>query len=209
MKAIDFWNKAAKDYDASAQSRYARAYERTIAITKEYLKNEDRVLDFACGTGIVTNEIAPLVQSVTAIDISEEMVALARKKTAERRLENITYLVTGLNDPRVAAGRYTTITAFNVMYFIEDLDELLKSFHEMLPAGGLFLSVTDCPGESRGLKIQGMAILSKLGLLPYFRSLTTAELTGKIEKAGFELVRVENLHPDPPNVYVAARKPGN
>ena len=52
----DFWNHRSQNYDEQIGLQYERAYQLTAERTLAYLKPEDRVLDFACGTGIVTLE---------------------------------------------------------------------------------------------------------------------------------------------------------
>ena len=69
----DFWNHRSHNYDEQIGPLYERAYQLTAERTLAYLKPEDRVLDFACGTGIVTLEEAPHVKYVRAIDISDEI----------------------------------------------------------------------------------------------------------------------------------------
>ncbi|MQB01721.1 MAG: methyltransferase domain-containing protein, partial [Actinobacteria bacterium] len=73
-------------------SNPAEAYERFIVqnvfvpwttdlIERARPQTGERVLDLACGTGIVTRSVAPLVGSegkVTALDISPEMLEVAR-----------------------------------------------------------------------------------------------------------------------------------
>mgnify|MGYP000924421397 CR=1 FL=1 len=164
------------------------------------------MLDYGCGTGIVTNQIAPDVGSVTAVDLSENMVAIARHKAAEVNLSNVTYLTAGLTDEKVQSGSYDVISAFNLLYFIEDLGGLLGQFHAMLPQGGYFLSATDCLGEKVTFKSLVISVMVNMKLMPYMRLFSTAQLVKTIENAGFEIVRVENLFDSPPNLYVAARK---
>lgn len=80
----EFWDGRAQNYDAQVGNHYAEAYEKTAAHFKKYLKPTDAVLDFACGTGIVTFAVAPSVQSVRAIDVSGEWCAARRKKSKRR-----------------------------------------------------------------------------------------------------------------------------
>lgn len=206
MKAKQFWNNRAASYDASVQGKYAEAYRKTIEITRQYLNKESRLLDYGCGTGIITNQIAPDVGSVTAVDISANMIAIARQKAAELNLSNVTYLDAEFTDERVQSGSYDVISTFNLLYFIEDLDGLLRKIHEMLPQGGYFLSVTDCLGEKPSPRSMVTALLVKLKILPFMRSFSTAQLVKTIEKAGFEVVKLENLFDSPPNLYIAAQK---
>ena len=79
----EFWDGRAQNYDAQVGTHYAEAYEKTAACFKKYLKPTDTVLDFACGTGIVTFAVAPSVQSVRAIDPVKWCAA--RRKKSKRR----------------------------------------------------------------------------------------------------------------------------
>jgi 2-polyprenyl-3-methyl-5-hydroxy-6-metoxy-1,4-benzoquinol methylase len=206
MKAKQFWNNRAAGYDASVQGKYVEAYRKTVEISREYLDKNTRLLDYGCGTGIITNQIAPDVGSVTAVDISENMIAIARQKAAQLNLSNVTYLAAKLTDERIQSGSYDVISTFNLLYFIEDLEGLLRKIHEMLPQGGYFLSVTDCLGEKVMLKSLIISVMMKMKLLPFMRLLSTKQLVKAIEEAGFEVVRVENLFDSPPNLYIAAQK---
>src|ERR1700676_3138666 len=47
------------------------------------------VLDLGCGAGHVSFAIAPLSESVTAYDLSEEMLAVVARSSKERNLQNI------------------------------------------------------------------------------------------------------------------------
>ena len=84
----EFWDGRAQNYDARVGNHYAEAYEKTAAHFKKYLKPTDAVLDFACGTGIVTFAVAPSVQSVRAIDVSGEMVRRAQEKVKAQGVED-------------------------------------------------------------------------------------------------------------------------
>jgi len=54
------------------------------------LQKDFRVLDVAAGTGHLTRAIAPHVQEVVSIDITPEMLEIARRETAQSNLNNIT-----------------------------------------------------------------------------------------------------------------------
>ena len=75
----EFWDGRAQNYDAQVGASYAKAYEMTADRFKQYLKPTDTVLDFACGTGIVTLAVAPAVKSVRA------KWCAARRKKPKRR----------------------------------------------------------------------------------------------------------------------------
>ena len=208
LNAKDFWNTRAENYDERVIKTYAETYQKTIELTLKYLQPDDKVLAFGCGTGIVSNDIAAHVQSVTGIDISDQMLAAAQQKAEQEGIKNISYTVANLEDDEIQAGNYTVITAFNVLFLLKDLDQKLKLMYNMLPENGYFLSVTDCVGKKKGLKAFLSNILKKFKKTLFYRHMTPEELTTRIEKAGFKILLIENLHTDLPNLYVVAQKAG-
>ena len=80
-------------------------------------KGLNRYLDFACGTGRITEQIAPLALHSTAVDISPTMIAVARKKCLATRfhLGDITK-----EDPDL--GQFDLVSSFR--FFGNAQDEL-------------------------------------------------------------------------------------
>ena len=202
----EFWNKRSQIYDDQVGQTYREAYERTAALTLKYLSPSDRVLEFACGTGAVTFQVAPHVAQIRAIDISDEMVRRAKEKAAALGTDNEEISQTELFDPCLEAGGYDAVMAFNVLCYVEDRPQVLRRIHSLLRPGGLFLSATDCLGgrpTKMGLK---KWIKSHTGAMPYVAFDTMAGLERAIAGAGFQVLERENLFPAPPNLFVAAKK---
>jgi ubiquinone/menaquinone biosynthesis C-methylase UbiE len=206
MKDVKFWNKIAEGYDKSSYSTYADAYKRTIEKTKKYLNPEMTVLDIGCGTGIITNEIAEDVKKIDAIDYSEKMIKEAETKAAKKEIKNITYAVKSVNELNGNGIKYNCITAFNVLYFIKNIDEMLDNIHCVLEKDGLFISVTDCFGEKTTLKTILTKVLQKTGIVPFMKYYSIKELREKITEKGFEIIGEESLYNNLPNYFIAARK---
>jgi 2-polyprenyl-3-methyl-5-hydroxy-6-metoxy-1,4-benzoquinol methylase len=73
-KSNDYWNFS---YRVSEKDRMAR----TIHFLHKYLKGSNKTaLDIGCGNAIFTNEIAKVCENVIAMDISEVVIAEAKKK---------------------------------------------------------------------------------------------------------------------------------
>lgn len=82
---ISFFDKAAPSWDA--QLIYSDQIIRTI-LDHAGVKPGDRVLDVACGTGVmIPYYLERKAESVTAVDISPEMVKIARSKFPEENVE--------------------------------------------------------------------------------------------------------------------------
>lgn len=202
----NFWNFRAQFYDEQVGPVYADAYRRTAKNTLKYLKPHDRVLEFACGTGIVTLAVAPYVAQIHAIDISDEMVARTQKKVSEQGITNVEITQTDLFSPILEDGSFDTVMAFNVLLYVDNFGQVMERIKSLLKPGGLFLSATDCLGDN----ITKVGIQkfwrSRTGRMPYVGFFSQKKLIKMIQKAGFTILETENLYPSPPNLFVAAKK---
>ena len=78
----DFFNSLAKDWDA----RQKLSDDDVFNLVKlANINPGDKVLDVACGTGIIDKHLLKLgAKNVVAIDLSENMIAIAKSKTATK-----------------------------------------------------------------------------------------------------------------------------
>ena len=201
-----FWNFRALNYDAQIGPLYEDAYRRTAEDTLKYLKPDDKVLEFACGTGIVTALVAPHVHSIRAIDISDEMVSRAKEKTYTLDLSNVEVTQTDLFDPCLPGGSFDAVMAFNVLLYVDNFEEVMQRIKSLLKPGGMFLSATDCLGGNFSKAAVQKFWRSRTGKMPYVGFFSQKGLIKKIEAAGFNVLESENLFPSPPNLFIAAKK---
>ena len=206
MDAVRFWNKMSSGYDAQAGGKYAKAYEDTVALTRKFLKPTDTVLDFACGTGLVTVQVADSAASILGIDISPGMIDQAQMKCAARNIGNVTFLVSTLTDDSLAEASFDTVLAFNILHGLPDAAAYCARIHRLLKPGGLFLSVTDCLKEAGFATVALVKTLCALRLMPHVNILSQQDIRTLVENAGFSIVETQNLFDVPPNLYIAARK---
>ena len=202
----EFWDRRSRHYDDQIGPLYQEAYQKTQENTWKYLTPQSRVLEFACGTGIMTFSMAPRAAWVRAIDISGEMVRLAREKQEELGAANVEITRTDLFDPCLEEGSFDAVAAFNVLCYVEDLPGTLERLRRLVKPGGMFLSATDCLGEK--LTRVGLRKFwrSRTGKMPYVAFFIMDKLRRAVEEAGFQVVEEENLFPSPPNLFLAARR---
>lgn len=199
----EFWDMRARTYDQTSGKTYAETYDRTADLSLKYLKPSDRVLEFACGTGLLTFRLAPHVSRLRGIDISPEMAAVAREKA--RGLDNVEITNTELFDPGLELGSFDAVAAFNVLLYLPDLPANLARIRELLRPGGMFLSATDCLGARPSVMGLQKLVRSRTGRMPYVAFFTQRGLERSIARNGFDILERENLFPNPPNLFVAAR----
>ena len=206
MKSEFFWDKISRNYDNQVGKKYQQTYTDTIEKTKKYLNKSDVVLDFACGTGITTLQIANCVKEIYAIDISQNMIDIAEEKAKNNEIDNIQFWKTDLFHETFEKGFFDVILAYNILYFIKNAQKNVTRIHELLKPEGLFISVTDCLGEKISLLNRIHHFLSRIGMLPFMKMYSISELEGVVTEGNFSIVETANLYDTPPNYFIVAKK---
>jgi 2-polyprenyl-3-methyl-5-hydroxy-6-metoxy-1,4-benzoquinol methylase len=206
-KTEKFWDAFAYKYD-KITIKSEQTLSKTLIYTRKYLNANDIVLDFACGTGSIADGIADDVKKIHAIDISSKMIEVARRKTAERKIDNIEFAQLSIFDDTFGKETFNIVLAFNVLHLLEDPPKVILRMNELLVPGGLFISSTECGGENRRALINVFSSLaSRMGLVPYIKFFTIPELEYKITNEGFTILETGNFHTfKQPNHFIVARK---
>jgi ubiquinone/menaquinone biosynthesis C-methylase UbiE len=207
MKSENFWSGMAKNYDKHVLRKYRDAYRDTIEKSRAYLSAADTVLDVGCGSGIITVELADHVKEIVAVDTAEKMIEVAAGKTKNASIQNIRYAVTDIFDTRWENGAFDAVMVFNVLCYIKNLKPFLMRVDRLLKPGGVFLSATDCNGEHRTAAAGIRSILGRIGVIPYTANFSARRLERIIRNRGFVILESHSLYPEPPNQFIAARKP--
>lgn len=205
-EAPAFWNRRSEVFDKQVLSVYENAYRKTVKRSAAFLKKEDRVFEIGCGTGVATIPLSKYVKEITATDISENMIQKAREKAKNQSKDNIIFRTGELTEMEVEPESYDVVAAYNVLLYMKNQEEVLKKVYEVLKPGGIFLSATDCLGRNLSKDSVKKFWKSKLHLMPYVAFDTPISLMRKIQKNGFEVLEIVNLHKNPPNIFIAAKK---
>jgi tRNA (cmo5U34)-methyltransferase len=179
QKARNF-NEAASSWDEEPR-RVRLAAEVAEAVKKEAaVSGEMNVLDYGCGTGLVTLCLQPLVRSITGADTSDGMLEILRRKVAGRGLTNV---ITVLLDPgreSFPAESFGLVVSSMTLHHVEDVGKLLEDFYRILLPGGV-LAVADLDEEDGSFHGHGLSV-SHSG---FDRDL----MRGMLEEAGFREIR--------------------
>jgi 2-polyprenyl-3-methyl-5-hydroxy-6-metoxy-1,4-benzoquinol methylase len=183
-KAEIFWDKRAGNFEKNP-IKDEQDFLNTIEKVKIYLSETDTVLDYACGTGTVSNLIAASVKEVYAVDISPKMIAFAREKAAALKIDNIQHSKITLFDDTLDKAEFDAVLAFNILHLSENMQEVIQRISQLLKPGGLLISSTPC--LHRRFSLMGIVelFLGKLGIVPNLKMPNNSYVMGKT--AGFNM----------------------
>jgi ubiquinone/menaquinone biosynthesis C-methylase UbiE len=131
------WDKAACSYERSWQDQLEPAQTTLLEIA--CLAPGERVLDVACGTGLVTLRSAALVApngAVIGTDLSEEMVVTARDRARGRGIPNVTFERMDAEQILFDTDAFdVALCALGLMY-VPDPEKAVVEMHRVLRPGG-------------------------------------------------------------------------
>ncbi len=166
-----------------------------------------RLLDFACGTGRVLSFLELLVDAADGVDISENMVAVARGKCSKARLlvGNI------LTEPELLQPGYDLISCFRFVLNAEPelRRRILQQLRQVLRSDGLLL--VNVHGNSRSLRHPAIAWrrrrehTEKSNVM--LNEMSPVETRQLLESSGFEIVRQFGFGMLPPTLYRTPLRP--
>jgi ubiquinone/menaquinone biosynthesis C-methylase UbiE len=131
------WDRAACHYERAWQAQLEPA--QTTLLEMACLAPGQRVLDVACGTGLVTLRAAALVApngTVIGTDLSEEMVVTAREVARTRRIASVTFERMDAEEILFDADAFdVALCALGLMY-APDPEKAVVEMHRVLRPGG-------------------------------------------------------------------------
>ncbi|MEZ8194375.1 MULTISPECIES: class I SAM-dependent DNA methyltransferase [Vibrio] len=127
-----------------------------------------RVLDFGCGTGLLSQKLSPLVKDIVAIDGSEAMVEELDKKELPNVEPVVDLLSRGLAAQHPAFRRqFDLVVASSVCGFLPNFQDSVSLIYTLLEDDGLFVHwdwLVEDENANYGLSVQKIEnVLSAAG----------------------------------------------
>ncbi|WP_440410734.1 methyltransferase domain-containing protein [Neorhizobium petrolearium] len=158
-----------------------------------------RMLDLGCGTGLTGGTLRDMVDDITGIDLSENMVEIAHEKDLYETLyvaEVEDFLEDNDDEP------FDLVTATDVLPYLGALEPLFFGAAENMVAGGIFVFSSETLPASDGRPyVVG----------PHQRFLhSEAYIRTRLADTGFEIVEISEInvrmqdgHPSPGHLVIA------
>ena len=179
----DKFKDKAKDWDVSDRVKQLSAGIGSCILKNVELNEKMHVMDFGAGTGLITSQVAPLVNKITAVDISQAMLErlLAKQELKDKvqaLCQDITHTPSG--------EQYDLIMSAMAMHHVEDTDNMVRQFAAHLKPGGK-VALADLDKEDGSFHpptVEGV----------YHSGFERSAFQAILEKHGFKDVRFETAH---------------
>jgi ubiquinone/menaquinone biosynthesis C-methylase UbiE len=119
------------------------------AISRMNLQADSVVLDLGCGSGWATRLMAGYATSgrVVGIDISDEMIALARQTSSD--YSNVDFQIGSAESLAFEDAHFTHVFSMESIYYYENMSDAICEVRRVLTPGGLFVAVVDLYMENK------------------------------------------------------------
>jgi ubiquinone/menaquinone biosynthesis C-methylase UbiE len=155
--------------------------------------------DLGCGTGQLTESLAPFVNRVIAIDDSSAMLAAARRRVAS--MQNVEVKNGRLESLPIEDGSLDAALLFLVLHYVPEPEAAIAEARRALKPGGRLLIVDMMPHDREDL-------LHEMGHV--WRGFSEEQIASMFEAAGFSGSRYHPLPPDEaakgPTLFAAVAK---
>mgnify|MGYP003592343962 CR=1 FL=1 len=136
MPETERFDKAAATWEGE-ERRVLLASGVTEAIARRCALPADLdVLDFGCGTGLVSLGLLPLVRSVTGVDTSRGMLDVFERKLLEKRLDGVRAVFLPPDVPLSLPDRFHLVVSSMTLHHVADLASLFARLRDHLRPGG-------------------------------------------------------------------------
>jgi 2-polyprenyl-3-methyl-5-hydroxy-6-metoxy-1,4-benzoquinol methylase len=99
--------------------------------------NCERVLEIGCGTGALSRRLAQRAEHVTAIDLSSQMIRVARSRSAH--FPNIKFEIDDIMTRQLPESEFDCIASIATLHHVPARAVLLKIRDALKPGGGLIV----------------------------------------------------------------------
>jgi len=135
------WNRISDIYLREIDQRFATVVEALIG--RAALRTGDQVLDLGTGTGAVARRVAAIVGGsgrVVGVDISPEMLGVARRIAASLALGNIEFLEGRAEAVPAEDSAFDVVLGCLSMMYVIDREAAARQIARILKSGGRFVA---------------------------------------------------------------------
>jgi len=178
-----FFAGAAAEWDRIRGELYGSAF--TVQALLALLPGESVIADLGCGSGAISEMVAPFVRQVIAVDNSPAMLKAAKKRLEDRG--NVDVRRGELTSLPIEDAACSGVMCMLVLTYLTDVVGALKEMHRILMPGGRAIIVDLLPHDRDDFRRQ----LGQVSL-----GFAVDEFRSMLRLAGFTQADVKPLPPE-------------
>jgi ubiquinone/menaquinone biosynthesis C-methylase UbiE len=137
----DWYDQYLKDEDSYQNKVILPNLRRILSLNKN-----QSLLDIACGQGFFSMQFAPEVKSLVGLDISSELVSMAKEQSIKMNHKNARFIVSPAHDlSKIATDSVDVAICILAAQNIQELDIVFKESSRVLVKGGRLVLVLNHP----------------------------------------------------------------
>lgn len=153
----------AKEWDSKPQ-RVESAMKFVDYVKQNTKTNLDdfKVLDYGCGSGLVSFGFADDVKYIDGFDYSKEMICRYNEKSKELNYTNVKGVIHNINEEDISSSGYNLVVTNMTMHHIKDINRFVQVLKNSLDKDG-YLYIADLVTEDGTFHSMGNDDVEHLG----------------------------------------------
>jgi SAM-dependent methyltransferase len=181
-------------------------WARRVKMLSSHLKPGMTVLELGCGTGSFTRELARSGADVVAIDVSPELLEMAR---ANSSAPNVQYQIQNAYALSYSEGTFDSVVGSSVLHHLEVEKALRDAYRVLKPGGTIYFTEPNMLNPQIAIQKNVPWIKRRLGDSPDETAFFRWPLRRLLEKIGYRNIRIDPfdfLHPQTPVAFIGRAK---
>jgi SAM-dependent methyltransferase len=173
-------------------------WARRVNMLSKHLAPGMRVLELGCGTGYFTRELARSGAEIVALDVSPELLEIAR---ANCSAPNVRYEIQNAYDLSYPDAVFDSVVGSSVLHHLEIQDALGEIYRVLKPGGTICFTEPNMLNPQIAIQKNVPWVKRKLGDSPDETAFFRWPLRRLLEETGYRDVRIDPfdfLHPKTP-----------
>ena len=173
-------------------------WARRVKMLSSHLKPGMTVLELGCGAGYFTQELARSGADIVAIDVSPELLEIAR---ANCSAPNVRYQIQNAHALSYAEAVFDSVVGSSVLHHLEIEEGLREIYRVLKPMGTIYFTEPNMLNPQIAIQKNIPWIKRRLGDSPDETAFVRWPLWRLLEQTGYREVRIDPfdfLHPKTP-----------
>ena len=131
-KERKYWDAFAGKYDQFITKNAGNGYHLLFKMFAEDTARSQKLLEMATGTGLIALEMSRHISEITATDLSQEMLKMAKEKAEKQHVENVSFQMEDICSLSFPDHSFDSVIASNVLHLLFEPDRAMQEIVSFL-----------------------------------------------------------------------------